>query len=90
MHDLSFLIRGMLIMEIGHFSFYMSFSGRLYHLISRQGNFNSRTWPKCYGIGRVSLLAKLLFFFFFFFFGGGGGGGEYRAKVWVCAPGCAL
>ena len=41
MHDLSFLIRGMWIMEIGHFSFYMSFSGRLHHLISRQGDFNS-------------------------------------------------
>ena len=25
MHDLSFLIRGIRIMEIGHFSFYMSF-----------------------------------------------------------------
>ena len=35
MHDLSFLIRGMLIMEIGHFSFYTSFSSHLYHLISR-------------------------------------------------------
>ena len=51
MHDLSFLIRGMRIMEIGHFSFYMSFFSRLYHLISQQGDFNSRTWPKCYGGG---------------------------------------
>ena len=51
MHDLSFLIRGMWIMEIGHFSFYMSFSGCLYHLISRQGDFNFRTWPKCCGMG---------------------------------------
>ena len=44
-HDLSFLIHGMLIMEIGHFSFYMSFSGRLYHLIFRQGDFNSGPCP---------------------------------------------
>ena len=52
MHDLSFLIRGIRNMEIGHFSFYMSFSSRLYHLISRQGDFNSRTWP--WGGGGVS------------------------------------
>ena len=61
MHDLSFLIRGMRIMEIGHFSFYMSFSGRLYNLISRQGDFNSGPWPKCCGMGRVSLWAELLY-----------------------------
>ena len=35
MDDLSFIIRGMQIMEIGHFAFYISFLGRLYHLISR-------------------------------------------------------
>ena len=69
MHDLSFLIRGMQIMEIGHFSFYMSFSGRLYHLISQYGHFNSGTWPKCCGMGRISLWAELLYW------GGGGGGG---------------
>ena len=40
MHDISFIIRGMRIIEIGHFSFYMSFLDRLYHLISRHGNFN--------------------------------------------------
>ena len=67
MHYFSFLIRGMRIMEIGHFSFYMSFFSHLYHLISQQGDFNSRTWPKCYG--RVSLWAELLNW------GGGGGGG---------------
>ena len=61
MHDLSFLIRGMRIMEIGHFSFYMSFSGRLYHLISRQGDFNSRTWLMCCGMGRVSMWAEFLY-----------------------------
>ena len=61
MHDLSFLICGMRIMEIGHFSFYMSFSGRLYHLISRQDDFNSGTLPKCCGMGRVSLWAKFLY-----------------------------
>ena len=36
MHDLSFLIRGMQIMEIGNFSFYMSFLGCLYHLMTRK------------------------------------------------------
>ena len=61
MHDLSFLIRGMQITEIGHFSFYMSFSGLLYHLISRQGDFNYEPWPKYCGMGRVSLWAKLLY-----------------------------
>ena len=60
-HNLSFLIRGMRIMEIGHFSFYMSFLGRLYHWISRQGDFNSRLWPKCIGMGRVSLWVGLLY-----------------------------
>ena len=61
MHDLSFLICGMRIMEIGHFSFYMSFSGRLYHLTSQQGDFNYGSWPKCYGMGRVSLWAGFLY-----------------------------
>ena len=32
-YDLSFLIRGIQIIEIGYFSFYTSFLGRLYHLI---------------------------------------------------------
>ena len=48
-------------------SFYMSFSGHLYNLISWQDDFNSRTWPKCCGKGRVSLWAELLYW------GGGGG-----------------
>ena len=61
MHDLSFLICGMHIMKIGHFSFYMSFLGRLCHLISRQGDFNSGPLPKCCGIGRVSLWVGLLY-----------------------------
>ena len=61
MHDLSFLIRGMRIMKIEHFSFYMSFSGCLYHLISRHGDFNSEPWPKCCGMGRVSLWVELLY-----------------------------
>ena len=57
-HDLSFLIHGMRIMEIGHFSFYMSFSGSLYHLISRQGDFNSGTWPKCCGMGMGHIVGR--------------------------------
>ena len=61
MDDLSFLIRGMRIMEIGHFSFYTSFLGRLYHLISQHGDFNSRPWSKCCGMGKVSLWAELLY-----------------------------
>ena len=61
MHDLSFLIREMRIMEIEYFSFYMSFSGRLYHVISRQGDFNSGPLRKCCGMGRVSLWVGLLY-----------------------------
>ena len=61
MDDLSFLIRGMQIMEIGHFAFYISFLGRLYHLFSRQGDFNYGPWPKCCGMSRVSLWADLLY-----------------------------
>ena len=61
MHDISFLIRGIQIIEIGHFSFYTSFLDRLYHLISRQGDFNYGPWPKCCGMGRVSLWAELLY-----------------------------
>ena len=61
MHDISFLICGMQIIEIGRFSFYMSFSGHLYHLIYRQGDFNYGPWPKCRGMGRVSLWAELLY-----------------------------
>ena len=81
MHDLPFLIHEMRIMKIGHFSFY---------LISRHGDFNSGPWPKCCGMGRVSLWAGLLYW------GGGGGGGGgspnslYKAKVWAYAPGFAL
>ena len=67
MHDLFFLIRGMRIIDIRHFSFYMSFSGRLYHLISWHGDFNSRPWPRCCGMGRDSLWVELLYW------GGGGG-----------------
>ena len=86
MHDLSFLIRGMRIMEIGHFSFYTSFLGRLYHLLTRQGDFNSGPWLKCRGMGRISLWAELLYW------GGGGGGGPnslHKAEVWACALGFA-
>ena len=85
MHDLSFLIRGMRIMEIGHFSFYMSFSSRLHHLISRHVDFNSGTWPKCCGMGMVSLWAELLYW------GGGVSPNSlYRAEVWACVPRFAL
>ena len=47
----------------------MSFSGSPYHLISRQGDFNYGAWPKCCGMGMVSLWVELLYW------GGGGGGG---------------
>ena len=60
-HDLSFLIRGMRIMEIEHFSFYMSFSGRLYHLITWQGGFNSGPGLVCFGMDRNSQWAELLY-----------------------------
>ena len=61
MHDLSFLIHGVRIMEIEHFSFYMSFWGRLYHLITWQGGFNSRPGPIYFGMDRNSQWAKLLY-----------------------------
>ena len=60
-HDLSFLIRGMRIMEIGHFSFYMSFSGRLYHLFTWRGGFNSGPGPVCFGMDSNSRWAELLY-----------------------------
>ena len=55
----SFLIRGARIMETGHFSFHMSFLGRLYHLITWHGGFNSRPGPVYFGMGRVSQWAEL-------------------------------
>ena len=59
--DPSFLIRGALIMETGHFSFYTSFLGRLYHLITWQGGFNSSLGLVYFGMGRISLWAELLY-----------------------------
>ena len=61
MLDPSFLIRGMRIMETGHFSFYTSFLGCLYHLITWQGGFNSGPRPMIFGMGRISLWAELLY-----------------------------
>ena len=61
MHNLSFLIRGVRIMEIGYFSFYMSFWGRLYHLITWQGDFNSGPGPVYFGMDRNSQWAELLY-----------------------------
>ena len=61
MKDPSFLIRGVRIMETGHFSFYMSFFGRLYHLITWQGGFNFGLGPMYFGMGRISLWAELLY-----------------------------
>ena len=48
-------------METEHFSFYTSFLGRLYHLITRQGGFNSGPGPMYFGMGRISLWAELLY-----------------------------
>ena len=55
MHDLSFLIRGMRIMEIGRLSFYMSFLDHLHHSIIWQGDFDSGLGPMCSGIGKIPL-----------------------------------
>ena len=59
--DHSFLIHGARIMETGHFSFHTSLLGRLYHLIIWHGGFNSRPGPVYFGMGRISLWAKLLY-----------------------------
>ena len=85
MHDLSFLIRGMRIMEIRHFSFYTSFLGRLYHLITRQSDFNSGPWPSAVAWVGSHCGSS-------FFIGGGGGppNSIYKAEVWACAPWFAL
>ena len=61
MKDPSFLIRGARIMETGYFSFHTSFLGRLYHLITWHGGFNSWPGPVYFGIGRISLWAELLY-----------------------------
>ena len=42
------------------FSLLHEFLGHLYHLITWQGGFNSRPGPVYFGMGRISLWAKLL------------------------------
>ena len=59
--DPSFLIHGARIMEAGHFSFHTSLLGHLYHLITWHGGFNSRPGPMYFGMGRISLWAKLFY-----------------------------
>ena len=61
MHDISFLIRGMQIMEIRRLSFYMSFLDHLHHSIIWQGGFDSGPGPMCSGIGRIPLWAELFY-----------------------------
>ena len=48
-------------METGHFSFHTTFLGRLYHLITWHGGFNSGPGPVYFGIGRISLWVELLY-----------------------------
>ena len=61
MKDPSFLICGEWIIETGHFSLLTSLLGCLYHLIIWHGGFNSRPGPVYFGMGRISLLVKLLY-----------------------------
>ena len=63
MKDPSFLICGEWIMETGHFSFLTSLLGRLYQFIMFiwPSGFNSRPGPVYFGMGRISLWAKLLY-----------------------------
>ena len=81
MHDLSFLIRGMGIMENCHFSFYMSFLGRLYHLISRKGDFNS---------SGPNVVAWVGYHYGPSFFIRGSPNSLYKEEVWACTPGFVL
>ena len=60
MKDPSFLICGAWIMETEHFSFHTSLLGRLYHLITWHGGFNSGPGPIYFGMGRISLWTELL------------------------------
>ena len=61
MQDPSFLIRGVWIIKTWHFSFYTSFLGRLYHLITWQGSLSSGPGPMYFGMGMISLWAELLY-----------------------------
>ena len=63
MKDPSFLICGEWIIEIGHFSFFTSLLGRLYHfiMIIWPGGFNSQPRPVYFSMGRISLWAELLY-----------------------------
>ena len=47
-------------METGHFFLLHEFLGRLYCLITWQGGFNSGLGPIYFGMGKISLWAKLL------------------------------
>ena len=60
-HDLSFLIRGMQIMETGCLSFYMSFLDHLHHSIIWQGCFDYGLGPMCSGISRIPRWAELFY-----------------------------
>ena len=61
MKDPSFLIRGVWIMETGHFSFHTSLLSRLYHLIIWHGGFNSEPGPVYFGMDRISPWAELFY-----------------------------
>ena len=61
MKDPSFLICGVWIMETGHISFNTGLLGRLHHLITWHGSFDSVPRSVYFGIGRISQWAKLLY-----------------------------
>ena len=59
--DLSFLIRGVRIMETGRLFFYMRFLDHLHHSIIWQGGFDSGLGPMCSGMGRIPQWAELFY-----------------------------
>ena len=61
MKDPSFLICEVWIMETGHISFHTALLGRLHHLTTWHGGFDSGPRSVYFGVGRISLWAELLY-----------------------------
>ena len=60
MKDPSFQIYGVWIMETGYLSFHMGLLGRLHHLITWDGSFDSGPGSVYFGMSRISLWAKFV------------------------------
>ena len=61
MKDPSFLICAVWIIETRHLSFNTSLLGRLHHLITWHGDFDSGPRFVYFGMGRISMWAELLY-----------------------------